>query len=145
MELWEVDWQQPSSALCACVCVCACAHVHVPLCAFANLVATWNIGNYPDRTQNLGQAWWRQLHEKWRWEDHGLSPAQWKKLARPYLKKQAIEPDTEAHACNPSFSGGRDQEDQCSKPAQANSSWHPVLKKLITEKGWWSGSEWLKW
>jgi hypothetical protein len=27
-----------------------------------------------------------------------------------------------AHACNPSYSGGRDQEDLGSKPAQANSS-----------------------
>jgi hypothetical protein len=27
-----------------------------------------------------------------------------------------------AHACNPSYSGGRDQEDRGSKPAQANSS-----------------------
>jgi hypothetical protein len=27
-----------------------------------------------------------------------------------------------AHACNPSCSGGRDQEDQCSKPAWANRS-----------------------
>jgi hypothetical protein len=27
-----------------------------------------------------------------------------------------------AHTCNPSYSGGRDQEHQCSKPAGANSS-----------------------
>jgi hypothetical protein len=27
-----------------------------------------------------------------------------------------------AHACNPSYSGARDQEDQSLKPAQANSS-----------------------
>jgi hypothetical protein len=34
-----------------------------------------------------------------------------------------------AHACNPSYSGGRDQEDFSSKPAQAN-SWpqDPKLK-----------------
>jgi hypothetical protein len=34
-----------------------------------------------------------------------------------------------AHACNLSYSGGRDQEDHCSKPAQANSSWDPISKK----------------
>jgi hypothetical protein len=34
-----------------------------------------------------------------------------------------------AHACNPSYSGGRDQEDCSSKPAQANSSQDPILKK----------------
>jgi hypothetical protein len=28
----------------------------------------------------------------------------------------------EAHTCNPSYSGGTDQEDHCSKPAYANSS-----------------------
>jgi hypothetical protein len=32
------------------------------------------------------------------------------------------------HACNPSYSGGRDQEDRCSKPAWANSSQDPTLK-----------------
>jgi hypothetical protein len=33
-----------------------------------------------------------------------------------------------AHACNPSYLGGRDQEDFDSKPAQANSSRDPILK-----------------
>jgi hypothetical protein len=33
-----------------------------------------------------------------------------------------------AHACNPSYSGGRDQEDLSSKPTQANSSQDPILK-----------------
>jgi hypothetical protein len=34
-----------------------------------------------------------------------------------------------AHACNPSYSGGRDQEDCGLKPVQANSSQDPVSKK----------------
>jgi hypothetical protein len=34
-----------------------------------------------------------------------------------------------AHACNPSYSGSRDQEDHSSKPAQANSPRDPILKK----------------
>jgi hypothetical protein len=34
-----------------------------------------------------------------------------------------------AHVFNPSYSGGRDQDDLGSKPAQANSSWDPILKK----------------
>jgi hypothetical protein len=47
-----------------------------------------------------------------------------------------------AHAYNPSNSGGRDQEDCGSKPAQANSSGDPILKKLfIKKKGL---LEWLK-
>jgi hypothetical protein len=33
-----------------------------------------------------------------------------------------------AHACNPSYSGGRDQEDGGLKPAWANSSRDPISK-----------------
>jgi hypothetical protein len=32
------------------------------------------------------------------------------------------------HACHPSYSGGRDQEDHGSKPARANGSRDPILK-----------------
>jgi hypothetical protein len=35
-----------------------------------------------------------------------------------------------AHACNPNYSGGRDQEDHGSKPAWANSSQDPIRKIL---------------
>jgi hypothetical protein len=46
-----------------------------------------------------------------------------------------------AHACNPSYSGGRDQEDHGLKPAQANSSARPYLEKTFHKKGL---VEWLK-
>jgi hypothetical protein len=46
-----------------------------------------------------------------------------------------------AHACNPSNSGGRDQEDHGFKPTWVNSSGDPIEKKTITEKGL---VEWLK-
>jgi hypothetical protein len=36
-----------------------------------------------------------------------------------------------AQACNPTYSGGRDQEDHGSKPAWANSSTRPYLKKTL--------------
>jgi hypothetical protein len=49
-----------------------------------------------------------------------------------------------AHTCNPSYSGGRDQEDRSSKPAQANSSRDPILKIPNTQKGGRGGTEWLK-
>jgi hypothetical protein len=39
-----------------------------------------------------------------------------------------------AHACNPSDSEGRDQEDFDLKPAQANSSRDPILKKPFRKK-----------
>jgi hypothetical protein len=39
-----------------------------------------------------------------------------------------------AHIYNPSYSGGRDQEDLDSKPAQANSSQYLISKNLITKK-----------
>jgi hypothetical protein len=40
-----------------------------------------------------------------------------------------------AHACNPSYSGGRDQEDCDLKPAQENSSARPYLQKKPSQKG----------
>jgi hypothetical protein len=40
-----------------------------------------------------------------------------------------------AHTCHPSYSGGRDQEDCSSKPAQANSSVRPYLEKPFTKIG----------
>jgi hypothetical protein len=43
-----------------------------------------------------------------------------------------------AHACNPSYAGGRDQEDRDLKPAQANSLQDPISKNPIT-KTWASG------
>jgi hypothetical protein len=45
-----------------------------------------------------------------------------------------------AHACNPSYSGDRDQEDCGSRPAWAKSLRDPILEIPITKKGWWSGS-----
>jgi hypothetical protein len=36
---------------------------------------------------------------------------------------------SESHACNPSYSGGRDQEDRGLKPAQANCSQKTLHKK----------------
>jgi hypothetical protein len=38
-----------------------------------------------------------------------------------------------AHACNPGYSGGRDQEGCGSKPAWANSSTRPYLEKPFTK------------
>jgi hypothetical protein len=46
-----------------------------------------------------------------------------------------------AHACNPSYSGGRDQEECSLKPAWANSSVRPYLEKPFTKIGL---VEWLK-
>jgi hypothetical protein len=40
-----------------------------------------------------------------------------------------------AHTNNHSYSGGRDQEDCGSKPAQANSSMRPYLEKPFTKIG----------
>jgi hypothetical protein len=46
-----------------------------------------------------------------------------------------------AHTCNPSYSGGRDQEGCGSRPIQANSSQDPISKNPI--KKWLA--EWVKW
>jgi hypothetical protein len=40
-----------------------------------------------------------------------------------------------AQACNPSYSGGRDQEDGGLKPAWANSLQDPISKKPPQKKG----------
>jgi hypothetical protein len=45
-----------------------------------------------------------------------------------------------AHTCNPSYSGGRDQEDHILKSAQANSVRDPILKTLNSKTDWQSGS-----
>jgi hypothetical protein len=42
------------------------------------------------------------------------------------------------HAYNPSYSGGRDQEDHGSKLGQANTLQDLISKKLNTKKDWWS-------
>jgi hypothetical protein len=39
-----------------------------------------------------------------------------------------------AHACNPSYSGGRDREDQRSKPALSKQFESPCLEKIPTTK-----------
>jgi hypothetical protein len=43
-------------------------------------------------------------------------------------------PGTGGSACNPSYSGGRDQEDRSSKPAWANSSQDPISKVPNTKR-----------
>jgi hypothetical protein len=49
--------------------------------------------------------------------------------------------ESAAHACNPRYSGGRDQKDHGWKPAQGNTSSEPILQKPITKIGL---VEWLK-
>jgi hypothetical protein len=47
-----------------------------------------------------------------------------------------------AHTCNSTYSGGRDQEDGDSRPAQANSLRDPIYKKKKITKKWLES--WLK-
>jgi hypothetical protein len=49
---------------------------------------------------------------------------------------KSLEPDSVAHACNPSYSGGREQEDHGPKAVQANSSQDSILKKPDTERAY---------
>jgi hypothetical protein len=52
-------------------------------------------------------------------------------LARePGLKKQRL--DTVAHACNPSYLGGRDQKDCGSRPAQAKREQDPISSNKLS-------------
>jgi hypothetical protein len=50
-----------------------------------------------------------------------------------------------AHACNLSYSGGRDQEDCGLKPALGKYFARTYLEINITKKGWWSGSRCRLW
>jgi hypothetical protein len=66
----------------------------------------------------------------------------------PQLKSQVLEIHmykefqvVSQKTCNPSYSGGRDQEDWGSKPAWANSFTTPYLKKTLLKQGL---VEWLK-
>jgi hypothetical protein len=52
------------------------------------------------------------------------------------IKKSRFSQVLMPHACNPSYSGSRDQEDYSSKPAWANKS-ESLSQKYST--GWWSG------
>jgi hypothetical protein len=65
----------------------------------------------------------------------------WLKSGEAYALKIYFSLVLVAHMCNPSYSGGRDHEDQDWKPARANSSETLPQKKPITKKGL---VEWLK-
>jgi hypothetical protein len=49
-------------------------------------------------------------------------------------KKELFSRAPVAHACNPSYSGGRDQEDCGLKPTWASSSRDPISKIPITKR-----------
>jgi hypothetical protein len=44
-----------------------------------------------------------------------------------------------AHACNPNYPGGGDQEDHSLKPPTANSLQDPILEKKNSQKKWAGG------
>jgi hypothetical protein len=55
------------------------------------------------------------------------------------LKVEQARQALEAYTCNPSYSGGRDQEDSSSRTVQANTSQELILKLPNTKQGWQSG------
>jgi hypothetical protein len=61
-------------------------------------------------------------------------------MPRAYCSKARKSLVLVAHTCNPSYSGGRDQEDYSSKPAQANNSWECISKIPMRKMGWQNGS-----
>jgi hypothetical protein len=58
------------------------------------------------------------------------------------LKEHFLGQAPVAHKYNPSYSGGRDQEDHDLKPAQANSSQDPISKIANIKMGSWNSSSW---
>jgi hypothetical protein len=72
-----------------------------------------------------------------------LAPA--KKIAYHFfLNLRLTSLELVGHTCDPSYSGGRDQENRGSKPAQANSSGYSIKKKAHHHKKWGALVEWLK-
>jgi hypothetical protein len=74
------------------------------------------------------------LHCLWVWDSPGKPGLQ--RATQEWIASRVPL----AHACNPSNSGGKDEEDHVSMPAQVNSLRDPISKKPITKKGWWSDS-----
>jgi hypothetical protein len=75
----------------------------------------------------------------------GLSVVEGPKFKQQYClkkkkkkRKRSLVPA--ALAYNPSYLGGKDQEDHSTKPGQANSSQDQISKISITEKRWQSDS-----
>jgi hypothetical protein len=62
-------------------------------------------------------------------------------IVRPDLKNQERSQAQEAHACNPSYSGGRDQEDHHLKPAPGKWFVRHYLENTQHKTGF---VEWLK-
>jgi hypothetical protein len=69
-------------------------------------------------------------------------------IRRPWLKKkkrakqkQQTSQELVAHTYNPSYSGGREQEDQVSKPTRGKQLKRPYLKNIQHKKGL---ADWLK-
>jgi hypothetical protein len=63
------------------------------------------------------------------------------RILKAIRKKYQVSWAPVAHACNPSYSGGRDWEDCVSKPAPANTLQDSISKKPFTKKRL---AEWLK-
>jgi hypothetical protein len=101
--------------------------------------------NYKEKEFELG-AWWFMLLRRQRSEGSVFKTSSGKHFIKPYLektqhththhkhthKRQDWAP--RLHAYTPSYSGGRDQEDCSSKPAQANSARNSVSKKNLSQK-----------
>jgi hypothetical protein len=85
---------------------------------------------------------WSQLHRTTR-RKIAMRPACAKQLAR--LCQKSNSQVLVAHTCNPSYTGGRDQEDRSLKLAWTNSLRDPISKKNITKRGSWSGSRCKPW
>jgi hypothetical protein len=55
-------------------------------------------------------------------------------LKTEFMQKQKLSWVPVVHTCNPSYSGGRDQEDHCLKPARQIVPQDPISKKPITKR-----------
>jgi hypothetical protein len=70
----------------------------------------------------------------------GFSPMWVVPCTQKYLSQVPV-----AHACNPSYPGGRDHEDHGLKPPWKSTPGDPILKESFIKNGCWSDSRWRPW
>jgi hypothetical protein len=103
--------------------------------------------NVSSATDDLSFAFITVVLMDWQSDSSDRAPAQRVQTPVPQKKKKKLIYICwvlVAHACNPSYSGGGDQEDRSLKPAWVNSSTRPYLKKEKKKNHRKGPVEWLQ-
>jgi hypothetical protein len=96
------------------------------LVAISNSQLSWRHLEFNEKDRCIRKSHWSFVH--------GRIPDKGTPSDECSIKILRLSRALVAHTCNPSYSGGRNQEDQGSKPAGANSVRDPFLKKNTLQK-----------